>query len=717
MSKLSELFWKQKSVDARRAEAQKVSQEIIGQIRLSPVCSDYENLFAQVRPLINEMILVRPFGVGRNGARLPLRNTPELLLLNDPNAQMSWADFSDLMFATYLTEDELNIHVHLNKRGRVEGYSIIPVGSKFYIGGKPFWQVINTENQIETIGRDEVATIYFSRSPRNPYQGVSPATASRIAAQLDDLAFQYEKAYFENGAIPATLTFITASTRDKYEEKREELERGLKGAKNRNKTVFLWRAYQPETGQTMDEVEVKTIQAPNNTLAIKDIVSIINDRLNKAVGVSNFILGDDSSAKYDNAELSDHQFTKRRVFPALTSFWAQFQHELDRITGGLGYAIQFEMVIPELTARADMKSQTASRNVESLLKLIGAGATPNSAIEALELDDNWLNVARTIFAKNLAEPFDTSLADNLKKKSDSLKPELDMAEPDMEHPCEHCSHKHTEDYFKPFSDEEKKAKQVFERLMSYARSIAYENPDFDPDQIEAEIAELLREEALKGGEGALEALEKLIDDDSIREEILQILENGVELSDEIAKTIRNRTNNIVKDFGSQVREVVRATLENSEGLTANEIRKRLEAVLPSGRASTIARNETIYAFRAGRLEQSLKIAQDNDLKMGVRWVCQHDDKTCDICAALDGQTTMLGEAFPQSVHYEDGHVLPNGRIVGMPPATATEEERKQYTYTNNFGWTQDMWSDYGVLSHCHVNCRCTFSEFVILDED
>ena len=710
MSRLSEFLWRQKSVDARRAEAQQVSQEIVGQIRLSPMCSDYENLFAQVRPLINEMLLVRPFGVGRNGARLPMRNTPELALLSDPNKQMSWADFADLMFATYLTEDELNIHVHLNKRGRVEGYTVIPFGSKFYLNGKAHWQVINEESQIITISSDEVATIYFSRSPRNPFQGVSPATASRIAAQLDDLAFQYEKAYFENGAIPATLTFITASSREKYEAKREELEQGLKGAKNRNKTVFLWRAYQPLTDETKDEVEVKTIQAPNNTLAIKDIVDIINDRLNKTVGVSNFILGDDSSAKYDNAELSDHQFTKRRVFPALTSFWAQFQHELDRITGGLGYGIQFELTIPELTERAATKSQTAQRNVDSLLKLMGAGATPQSAVLALELDDNWLPVARSIFGRSIQmqaqsqEPAEA--VDSLKKKNDELACT-----------CEQCAHEHSADYFKPFSAEEKKAKQVFELLMSYARAIAFENPDYDPDQIEAEIATLLRQEALAGGEDALEALERLIEDDSIREEILQILENGVELSDEIAKTIRNRTNNIVKDFGSQVRELVRATLENSEGLTAYEIKKRLSAVLPAGRASTIARNETIYAFRAGRLEQSLKIAQDNDLKMGVRWVCQHDDRTCDICAALDGQTTMLGEAFPQSVHYDDGHVLPNGRIVGMPPATATEEERKLYTYTNNFGWTQDMWSDYGVLSHCHVNCRCTFSEFVILDED
>lgn len=695
MGFLNKFLWSVQTEDTRRAKAREVSQEIVGQIHLNPLCSDYENLFAQVRPFINEMILVRPFGVGRNGAPLPLRKTPELAILNDPNEQMSWADFADLMFATWLTEDELNIHVH-HKNGRVYGYSIIPQGSKYWIGGDPFWQVVNSDGEIVTIGKDEVMTLYFSRSTRNPYKGVSPATASRIAAQLDDLAMQYEKAYFENGAIPATLTFITASTREGYEQKRHELENGLKGARNRNKTVFLWRQYNAELNATMDEVEVKTIQAPNNTLAIKDIVDIINDKLNKSVGVSNFIMGDDSSAKYDNAELSDHQFIKRRIYPALTSFWAQFQHELDRITGGIGYSIQFEIVVPELTARAATKSETAKRNAETLIELMDAGATPQAAIDALELDDNWQKVASNIFANRLAE----RTSDDKKKINDA-----------HEH-CEHC-----EDAFKPFTKEERAAKSIFERLMSLARAIAFEDKEADADKIELEMASILRDEALLGHKNALEALETLIQDDDIRAEIQRLLDEGYEISGELETRIENRTNNIVEDFASQVRELVRSVLMNSEFLSANEIKQRLQAVLPSGRAATIARNETIYAFRAGRIEQSQELAKKYDLKIGVRWMAVHDENTCNTCAAMDGQTTMLGEPFQNSVRLPKGSKLINGKIVGRAPAGATKEERKKYTGTDTFGWVQDMWNDDGIITHCHVNCRCTFSEFVILDEE
>ena len=333
----------------RRRKARDIAQELSNQFFLSPLCSDYENLFAQVRPLINELKTVMPYGVTDRGTRLSPSKTPELEWLKNPNEDMGWSEFADAMFSAWLTEDELDIHLWRDKRDRVIGYTILPPQSRIYLGyGRWEWQVMTTEGE-EILDEDQVMRLRFSRNPRDLQKGISPASAVRIWAQIDDLIAQYQRAYFENGAIPATITFITASTYDKYDKTRKELENKLKGAHNRNKTVYAWRQFDNDTGQSVDQVEVKTIQGNNSTLAIKEIVEIVNDRLNKAVGVSNFILGDDSSAKYDNAELSRHQFIKNRVYPALVSFWNQFQHELDRLTGGLGYAITFDLEIPELT--------------------------------------------------------------------------------------------------------------------------------------------------------------------------------------------------------------------------------------------------------------------------------------------------------------------------------------------------------------------------------
>ena len=56
----------------RRQEASEIKQEIANHLTVNPLCSDYENVFAQVQPLINDMKVVRPYGVGKNGGRLPL---------------------------------------------------------------------------------------------------------------------------------------------------------------------------------------------------------------------------------------------------------------------------------------------------------------------------------------------------------------------------------------------------------------------------------------------------------------------------------------------------------------------------------------------------------------------------------------------------------------------------------------------------------------------
>lgn len=49
--------------DRRRQKATQVKQEIANRLVVNPLCSDYENVFAQVQPLINDMKMVRPFGV------------------------------------------------------------------------------------------------------------------------------------------------------------------------------------------------------------------------------------------------------------------------------------------------------------------------------------------------------------------------------------------------------------------------------------------------------------------------------------------------------------------------------------------------------------------------------------------------------------------------------------------------------------------------------
>ena len=672
----------------RTIRASEVTQEFKNQLFASPICSDYENVFAQVRPLVDAMVQVRPYGVGRNGARLDSSRTPELNLLNDPNENMGGIEFADTMFSTWLTEDNLYVHAHRKRNGSIIGYTLLPPDSKVTsVGAEPYWQIW-TDNGSEIFHADEVMELHYSRNPRN-LKGVSPAGAVRVYAQIDDLLAQFEKAYLENGAIPASVTIIRASTQAKFNEARAELERQLKGASNRNKTLYLWRQFNNDDGTEKDQVEVKTIQGNNNTLAIHEIVEVINDRLNKAYGVSNFIMGDDSSAKYDNAELSDFQFTRRRVKPALVKFWAQFQHELDRITGGLGYAIDFHLDEPELTERKKVMAETDEKVTQNLIRLLESGARPADACNALDLNiDKWLNVAVGIYSRVLADKQaerSLAVAQGQEKTKTSGHNALHLY-------SHRCQHHHETDYYQPFSDDEVVEKKIFDRLMALARAIFKEDPTLNLEQVQDEIFELLEQEANNGGMAALEALERLVDEDT-EEAIKEIIKSGGnQISEQLSERLRQRSDYLVQGFDKHTREIMRSVLETEEPLTASEIQERLAQVMPSGKAATIARNETVYAFKSGRLELDESIAQKYNLQIELTWrTSPEGGPVCPVCAAMDGKKTTLGKAFtPEQVEVE----LKDGE-------------------TRIETWTPSEWNDQGCIPNAHTNCKCYFDETLV----
>lgn len=664
--------------DARKKKSRDFAQELSYQFMQSPMCSDYENLFAQIRPLVDEMKMVFPYGITERGAKLTYKKTPEIDVLHNPNDDMGWAEFADAMFCTWLTENELDIHVHFD-RNKIIGYTILPPQSRMYLGnGLWQWNVMTTDGE-EVLTEDEVMRLRFSRSPRDLQRGVSPASAVRAWAQIDDLISQYQKAYFENGAIPATITFITASTEEKYRRTREELENKLRGAKNRNKTVYAWRQFDNGTGQSADQIEVKTIQGSNSTLAIKDIISIVNDRLNKSVGVSNFILGDDSSAKYDNAELSDHQFTKRRVYPALMSFWNQFQHELERIVGGLGYGITFDLEIPELTERKKVLAEINRIRSETLVDLIQAGASASSAVKALGLGKNWEQVAIGIYANKLSGDMISPISVNYEKPKakeatvDNLKEAEVVEKKDQTKTHTHkCTCQHSLDKLPPMTEEEK---QVYDLLVELANAVK-DGKEVDVDATIEEMKQILEYDAKNGATDGIKALELLADKD-VAGELAKLISDGeVYMSKALSGRLAVRAEQLVKGYTDYTRAVVEEVLTSSEAMTANEIKQKLAEVLPESRAELIARNETNYAIKSGRLEQDEEIAQKYGLKVKLVWRTSHDGNVCPYCASMDGTEIELGDAF------------------------------------NMADDLKTSWNDYGRIPNAHPNCRCYFDEVI-----
>lgn len=674
-----------------------VQERMTGRHYVTAIMSAYENLFAQVRPLINEMKKCKPYGVGRNGAEIAIGKTPEIARLFSPNDQMGWDEFMDLALATWLTENELNIRVHFNGRS-VVGYTILPVGCRIaMMDGTDRFQVYSANGGAETLLSDEVITMRYSRSPRNIDRGVSPASSVFTWTQVDDMMAQFQRAYFENGAVPATITRIRASTHDKYLEVREDLEKGLKGANNSNKTLYLW-TQELDDGQSADQVEIKPIQSENSKLALKDLYEIIADKLNKSVGVSNFLLGDDSSAKFTNAELSKHNFIEQRVYPALCAFWDQFQHGLDRIfaergMGGLGYAITFNLALPELTERRQMLAQTASTNTNSLIAMIQAGAEPEAAVNALGLDSEmWLEAANGIKREKTLNKLIAPLA-----LEATTSPFSDDSAPKRhKHSCgcEKCvktanTAAKTQDYKPTWKPSDKAAKELYDLLISIARQIANEDASFDLAKAEEQVNGILDDCVVDGAVDGAKFLKAMALGSDIDDYLKGIVsERDFTLTDLMRERLNNRRDAVIEGFVEETKQAMQQVLSEAteKGLSENAIKKSLSESIPRTQAEVIARTETNTALNIGRYDLDQQIAQTYGLEMYLVWDATQDGACCDVCAAMHGTKVKIGEAFPASVITKDG--------------TEVAFERSDYNLD-------------GLLPKPHPNCKCTFNEEVV----
>lgn len=751
--------WKTKQTfDQTARKGQSVRQEISSQLRVSSLCSDYENLFPQIRPLINEMKMVHPFGLGRNGARLPLNRTPELAALEYPNDDMGWDEFMDLVFATWLTESEALIWVHKSPRGKILGYTTLPVGSRRWVGGEERFNFITRSGEPVDIPRDEVMVLRFSRSPKNPDQGVSPANVAHFWAQIQDLLAQYQKAYLENGAVPASITFITAATEAQYNEKRRALEAGLAGAKNKNKTIYAWRNLLPDN--TMgDEIEVKTIQGNNSTLAIREIMDIASDQLNKAVGVSNFILGDDSSAKYDNAELSAQQFMLHRVYPALVSFWNQFQHELDRIVGGLGYSINFDLEIPELTEQMKVKAETkrtqaeTSRvkadienekvrleleekraekerqkiqaetdkiTMETLTSLIVAGASPEAATTAMQLGTEWLQVAQDIQGTGMFSSQTTMISQNPKESEEISAHNSNETEYHSDH-CTHC--RHTHDATEPeFSPDKVIERGIYDELIALLEAIINRELDGIEAMPQPEIDELIIRIEDKliavAGKGAIESLEQTTKSinqlptaaivgiingqrPSSHKQIINALnEEKTAITSPSANTAETKINvdRLVRaKMDTRTSEIV----QKYSGEAAAKIRQTLKQLQTENLTKSEIKKQLIDTLPKGRAEMIARNEVINAYRLG-ELECQK--------AIADKYNLKIKKTW----HAHPGEcpicAAMDGTTVSLSePFPAEQVEKDGVTYA----WEHSTYNDGGETPNAHVDCRCYFTFEVV----
>ena len=229
----------------------------------------------------------------------------------------------------------------------------------------------------------------------------------------------------------------------------------------------------------------------------------------------------------------------------------------------------------------------------------------------------------------------------------------------------------------------KEERAIYDLLINLGESLINEPDSVDLDAVILKMTEMLENDATNGAIDGAKALELLADKD-IAGELLQTITKGeVYISEALSNRLATRADSLVKGYSEYAQAKIEEVLAGSEALSASEIKTKLSEVMPRAKAELIARNETVYAIKSGRLEQDEKLAEKYGLKVNLVWRTSHDNKVCPVCAAMDGETVSLGDAFADTIKTADGEVV---------------------------GWEHNSWNDNGRIPDAHPNCRCYFDE-------
>ncbi len=354
----------------------------------------YASIYPSVKAISYEFKKIMPFAIDGNGK--PQKNVPTINALYHPNQLDSSVAFFEKLAVSSLVHRKTYVLVW-RKEGRESkpGGEITPqnIGGFTFLerpaitrrDGKTYYNIGSQE-----FTENEVMVIPGGVDPNNLYAGYAPGEASRAWATLDDYIADYQKGFFENGAIPAGQFLITAATNKDFNDTVDAMQAKHRGAGKNNNVTYTPQPIDPTTGKP-GEAKVQWIPfaSSNKDIDFKNLFEQANKRIDSTFGVPASVRGVGENNNYATARLDQQNFIVRAVEPLALSIYTQITHELNRITNGLGVAITFELPIPAIADEELVQAQTKSSEVTSLNVLLDKGYSLDTAVDALALSPRY----------------------------------------------------------------------------------------------------------------------------------------------------------------------------------------------------------------------------------------------------------------------------------------------------------------------------------------
>lgn len=399
--------------------------------------NDYENSYPSITKINNKFMMIRPFAVNAKGEKVT-GVVPVINALYHPNKLNSSVEFREALSLMYLVHSKTHILVWRKEGGKIvpggkitanniAGFSFMEGVTKITVNGKTKY-TINTETGSSTFDDSEVMTL----RGLDPYHinsgGFSATQAACKWTTIDDYIAQYQKGFFRNGAVPAGEFIITAPTTKEFEDMVSSMKKKHQGADNNNNIIYTYRPVDQANGKPLNaQIEWVPFAVSNRELSLKDLFEQANKKIDSTYGVPASIRGVGENNNYATARTDQQNFMENIVDPIALKIWTAFTHELNRITGGLGVAIAYDIDIPQLADEELVKEEKSKIRDERVQVWLDKGYSITSVKTYMESGD-LEDLEKNDVTQDTEDDPDVDEGDEVTKSADPNNPSKTAAE-------------------------------------------------------------------------------------------------------------------------------------------------------------------------------------------------------------------------------------------------------------------------------------------------
>lgn len=615
-----------------------------------PMHDIFDNIFPYVNAIAQRFSTIIPYAVTADGRKLDPAPAA-LRALYAPNDTYSCLEFLKLIASGILTQSHVDILIWTTEGpgvnitpDNITGYTILPAHSRVYNDSRSDWYHRVTMDlgdgpRLCEFPRDETIALSYSRHPNDPTRGISPAMTIKKWANVDDMIADYERGFFGNNAVPAGMLGIVSENAEDFQRNRARLEETFRGAGNNNGIVYNMVPVDPTThkpSQTSKLVWVP-FQNSNDTLDLQTVSDVVNNRLANALAVPDIVRGIDNGQTYANAEMAERSFIENTLKPLCMTVWDKWQFELDRITGGLGYGITFDLDLPAQTEVEKVQAETQQIHVNNLIQLVNMGATVESAVDALGLPEPYKQLT-------IHKP-DTTPLSSLHQKRNITKSSKKTDDTTTETRILPATRTYVNKIIHLTQRSQNGLKDDLETIGSQWA-----------DDVEDALIAHLTEYARKTGtklEQVITAWAEIHPGNPIAVNIQsytatdwQKLYDWTTMPDTVRTAYEAHLQEIAHTTSKTITDKTLELLNraDSEQWSAHRLRDELDH-LGNNHAELIARCETVQSQRLGSLYSARNLSETLGVGLQKVWRTTGDGNTCDFCQHMEGTTIPLNSAY------------------------------------------------------------------------